>query len=270
MNGLFISYRRDESQDIVGRMYDWLINKIPAKSVFLDVDSIPGGSDFRAAIESFVAASGVMLVVIGQKWLDLRDASGQRRLDNTRDPVRAEIEAAIRHGVQIIPILVHGASMPSESTLPAELASLSFRNALPVRSGPDFSRDMERVLGTALPHLNAPTSIAPQSAPPAANLPYGSSPGAQPIAAPYTPAVSYVPPYSAPIRYSKRRSRRGGLTVTVIGALILLLAAINHFVIRVVPYPEVVGGHASTLLAAIGIIVLSIGGLMLIQSWSRA
>lgn len=267
MNGLFISYRRDESQDIVGRMYDWLINKIPAKSVFLDVDSIPGGSDFRAAIESSVQASGVMLVVIGQKWLDLRDASGQRRLDNTRDPVRMEIEAAIRHGVHIIPILVHGASMPSESALPADVASLSYRNALPVRSGPDFSRDMERVLGTALPHLNAPNPISPQLSPPAASLPYTSSTGAQPIGGYPAYAYSATPPSYAP---AKRRSRAGGIAVTIIGALILLLAAINHFVIRVVPYPEVVGGHASTLLAAIGVIVLLLGGVMLVRNRARA
>jgi pterin-4a-carbinolamine dehydratase len=59
-----------------------------------------------------------MLVVIGPQWLFLQDAHGRRRIDNEDDWVRAEILAAIKPGRTAIPVLVLGASLPSEVALP--------------------------------------------------------------------------------------------------------------------------------------------------------
>lgn len=44
---IFISYRRCDSIDIVGRIYDRLVAHFGANSVFKDVDSIPFGVNFR-------------------------------------------------------------------------------------------------------------------------------------------------------------------------------------------------------------------------------
>jgi hypothetical protein len=63
MGALFICYRRSDS-DIVGRIHDHLTDKLPSSQLFRDVDSIPPGDDFRAAIESYIRKSDVILVVI--------------------------------------------------------------------------------------------------------------------------------------------------------------------------------------------------------------
>jgi hypothetical protein len=44
---IFISYRRDDSVDITGRIYDRLVQHFSRDTVFKDVDSIPLGIDFR-------------------------------------------------------------------------------------------------------------------------------------------------------------------------------------------------------------------------------
>ena len=46
MGRIFISYRRSDSQDIVGRIYDRLIAVFPGDSVFRDTYSIPPGASF--------------------------------------------------------------------------------------------------------------------------------------------------------------------------------------------------------------------------------
>src|SRR5262249_34045163 len=72
----------------------------------------------------------VLLALIGPGWLDARDASGQRRLDNPLDFVRLEIEAALRRNIRVIPVLLDGAGLPHEDSLPAALQPLTRRQAL--------------------------------------------------------------------------------------------------------------------------------------------
>jgi len=142
---VFISYRREDSIDVSSRIYDWLASRLPEDSVFIDVDSIQAGTDFREALAKTLDQTGVMLAVVGQKWLDVTDKSGRRRLDNPEDFVRIEIETAMQRRIPVVPILVQGAEMPSAHQLPESLAPFAYRNALLVRPNPDFTRDMERV-----------------------------------------------------------------------------------------------------------------------------
>jgi hypothetical protein len=43
--------------------------------------------------------------------------------------VRLEIEAALKRGIPVIPVLVQGAAMPSHDELPPEIRNFTFRNA---------------------------------------------------------------------------------------------------------------------------------------------
>ena len=103
---VFISYRRDDSADVAGRIDDRLAAHFGRENVFKDVDSIPPGVDFRKHLHAAVSGCDLALVVIGRDWLDARDEEGNRRLDDEADFVRIEIEAALGRGIPVVPALV--------------------------------------------------------------------------------------------------------------------------------------------------------------------
>ena len=137
---IFISYRRADSTDVTGRIYDRLVGHFGAATIFKDVDSIPPGTDFKEHLQKAVGKCRIFLVVIGDKWLQ------KDRLEDPRDFVRIEIEAALNRNILVIPLLVGGAFMPAEENLPPSLGKLTYRNAMPIRSDPDFHRDMNRLI----------------------------------------------------------------------------------------------------------------------------
>ena len=129
-NAIFISYRRDDTEGEAGRLFDDLTRAFGADNVFMDVADIRPGVDFRTAIEDNVAHCGVLLAVVGPTWATIADPSGQRRLDNPTDFVALEIASALKREVPVIPVLVHGAHMPSHDQLPLSLESFSYRNSV--------------------------------------------------------------------------------------------------------------------------------------------
>ena len=148
---LFLSYRRDDSADVTGRIYDRLVQHFGKEQVFKDVDSIPFGVDFRAHLQSRVNECKILLVVIGDRWIAGKGTAS--RLHDQKDYVRIELEAALNKSIPVIPVLVRGASIPDESDLPPALGSLSYRNGLAVRPDPDFHRDMDRLIEGISSHL---------------------------------------------------------------------------------------------------------------------
>lgn len=147
MSKIFISYRRDDSADITGRIYDRLIQQFGRDAVFKDVDSIPFGVDFRSYLDAQVAKCEVFLAVIGRDWMKKRGSKGKSRLEDAGDFVRIEIESALKRHIPVIPVLVGGASIPPADRLPPSLQDLSFRHGIAVRPDPDFHRDMDRLIG---------------------------------------------------------------------------------------------------------------------------
>ncbi|NOY00283.1 MAG: FHA domain-containing protein [Verrucomicrobia bacterium] len=142
-----ISYRRKDSTDITGRIYDRLIANFGKKAVFKDVGSIPLGVHFAEHISATIKRSRVVIAVIGSEWWGSSDdTSCSRRLDDPKDFVRIEIESAIENNIPIIPLLVKGMHMPNETELPDSLKRLAFYNGIPVRIDPDFHRDMDTLI----------------------------------------------------------------------------------------------------------------------------
>jgi len=155
---IFISYRREDSIDATGRLADRLIAHFGRERVFVDVDSIPVGVDFRQFLATAVGRCRVLLAVIGDRWLTCSHEGGprkgQRRLDDPADFVRIEIEAALQRDISVIPVLVGSAHVPTPQALPPSLQELSYRNAADVRPGRDFNghvdhliRGLEQLLG---------------------------------------------------------------------------------------------------------------------------
>jgi TIR domain len=148
---IFISYRRADAGWPARWLADRLAGQFGAGVVFQDVDSIRPGDDFAAAIEEAVGACAVLLAVIGPQWLVAEGDAG-RRLDDPQDWVRLEIEAAIRRGVRIVPVLVDGARMPAAAELPPSLRDLVRRQAVPLSPASLDIRRLVSVLETALEH----------------------------------------------------------------------------------------------------------------------
>ena len=146
MNTIFISYRRDDSQLSCDRIYGYLGPIFGVRQVFRDVNTIPGGVDFRTLIDQGLSRCKVALVVVGPHWLTIADASGRRRLDDPNDFVRLEVETALSRNIPVIPLLVQGAPPLRADELPLSLRQLAFQNTRYVRADPDFARDMQLVM----------------------------------------------------------------------------------------------------------------------------
>jgi hypothetical protein len=144
--GIFLSYRRDDSRESVGRIHDHLCQAFDPARIFLDVERQAPGADYRAVIGRALDQAEVVLVVIGPAWLTLAGADGRRRIDDAEDMVRLEVEMALARDQNVVPLLVQGATMPSAAQLPAALGPLAYLNALPVRPDPDFHADVLRLV----------------------------------------------------------------------------------------------------------------------------
>lgn len=152
MDGIFISYRRDDSAGYAGRLYDRLAAHFGAGQVFMDVAGIELGTDFVTAIEQAVGSCKVLIVVIGDEWLSTTDAAGRRRLDDPHDFVRLETGVALEREIRVVPVLVGGALMPRGDELPADLKALARRQAIEIshKQWEASTQELIRALDTML------------------------------------------------------------------------------------------------------------------------
>lgn len=165
MGIVFISYRRDDTAGEARALYNDLAKLLGEERVFMDVDDIALGLDFREVLRQRLNDCQVMLALIGRGWLDARDETGARRLDQPGDFVRLEIATALERGIPVTPVLLKEARAPHDDDLPAELKGLAFRNGFPIRHETWASnvQELVRRLGLAPP--------APVPARPASRLP---------------------------------------------------------------------------------------------------
>ncbi|HEV2958025.1 MAG TPA: ABC transporter substrate-binding protein [Xanthobacteraceae bacterium] len=161
MPKLILSYRRSDSAGIAGRIFDRLSSRYGHDSVFMDVDNIPFGIDFRQYIREALAECDALIVVVGPRWVGERPDGSSRIRDET-DPVRVEVETALERGIPIVPVLVDGAVMPKASDLPDSLGDFSFRNAAEVDTGRDFHPHLDRLI-RSLDRLLQHAAPRPQS-----------------------------------------------------------------------------------------------------------
>src|SRR6059058_4543571 len=140
-----ISYRRDDSSPVTGRLYDRLQAKFGPQNVFMDIDSIRPGVDFREQINDTISRADAVVAVIGRRWLG-EQPDGSRRIDDPNDFVRLEIASALKCKIPVIPVLVDDAPMPKQEKLPPDIEPLVYRQALPLASGLDFHQHTERLI----------------------------------------------------------------------------------------------------------------------------
>lgn len=155
MRAIFISYRREDAEGQAGRLYDDLVEFFGEGKVFMDVVDIEPGRDFRQVIEEQVASCGVLLAMIGRDWLDVKDRTGRRRLEDPMDFVRLETASALKRDIPVIPILVRGAGLPQAEQLPADLADLVYRNAVEL-SHARWDSDVQVLIKALRPYVDHP------------------------------------------------------------------------------------------------------------------
>ena len=143
---IFISYRRHDSKYQARMIHEAFAKEVSRENVFMDVDSIPPGANFRKLLRDWVAQCDVLLALIGPDWTDATDPStGKRRLENPSDFVRIEIGEALARDIPVAPILLDGAPMPDADQLPSDLKELCDRQAefIDYRT---FDTDVQRLI----------------------------------------------------------------------------------------------------------------------------
>ncbi|MGI8683923.1 MAG: toll/interleukin-1 receptor domain-containing protein [Acidimicrobiales bacterium] len=199
---MFISYRRQDSRGSAGRLYDDLSERYGPDLVFRDLDAIAPGAIFADVIKGAITGCAASIVVIGNTWVDAPDAGGRRRIDDPGDLVRVEVAAMLAGNKVVIPVLVEDATMPAAADLPADLAPLTMRNALPV-SDQRWTYDMSRLFAQLDPLLGHAQTTDP--------VDRKAAPAAVPVAKPRALPRRLVLPVLAVI----------ALVVVLVGASVL-------------------------------------------------
>lgn len=133
MSGVFLSYRRADTLQWAGRLFDHLSKSFGKSQVFMDIEGgIPRGADFEQTLERALAGCDALLALIGPAWLTCTRSDNHRRLDVEDDWVRNEIRSALRRGVVVMPVLLGGAHRPAEADLPEDLHLLCKRQTAEV------------------------------------------------------------------------------------------------------------------------------------------
>ena len=148
MSRIFISYRRDDTTAAAcaGRLYDRLTERFGKQNIFMDIDTLKAGTDFVEFINKKVGECDVLIAMIGEQWLELRDEQGNRRLDNPEDWVRLEIATALkREKILVVPAMVYGAVLPRSKDLPRPLKKLARRQALEI-THKNFHHDVDSLI----------------------------------------------------------------------------------------------------------------------------
>src|SRR5262252_2244864 len=183
MNGIFISYRRDDAAGYAGRLYDRLAAHFGTDRVFMDVQGIEPGVDFVEAIERALRSCEILIVLMGKDWL-AADSAGRRRLDDPTDFVRLETVAALNRGIRVVPVLVEGVLMPRAEQLPADLLPLVRRQAVELshKQWDATSAELIRTLEKILDRDKARAAAGPAARPSAEGRSRESVPAIEPAA----------------------------------------------------------------------------------------
>jgi formylglycine-generating enzyme required for sulfatase activity len=145
MARVFISYRRDDTGGYSLLLFDRLARVFGRNQILMDIDSMEPGKDFVEVIHKAVSGCDALLALIGKQWLTLLDEAGRRRIDVPEDFVRLEITTALERDIRVIPVLVHGAPMPTSDELPETLKPLTRQPAVAL-SDERIDYDLQRLV----------------------------------------------------------------------------------------------------------------------------
>jgi hypothetical protein len=220
MPRITISYRREDSLDITGRIFDRLAGHFGHEAVFRDIDSIPLGADFRRHIERVLDESDIILAIVGPRWIG--PGNEYPRLASPADPVRLEIETALRKEKPLIPVLVSRAVMPRTDVLPDSLHDFVYRHAVQVDSGQDFDVHVGRLIRAIERLLRIDEERTADEAVQGAIAAIKAAPPLEPTSKAEPSVDPAVPPIGRPVIRAQ-----GGHTVRWVLGLVVILGIIG-------------------------------------------
>lgn len=154
---LFVSYRIDDSVYAAAAIADRLVQAFGSRNVFRDRDSLALGTVYPKKIRRALEQCDTVLAVLGPSWLDIRDGSGHRRLDDPQDWVRTELRMAFERDIPVVPVLLDNTPLPDRSRLPADIRALSLSTFWQVRHQ-SFESDVRGLVDGLARDGNQPSS----------------------------------------------------------------------------------------------------------------
>ena len=143
---IFISYRTADGVDKATALARDLGEVFGDAAVFLDKDDLRGGSAWRNEIHRALDARPVLLLLVTPQLISAVDSHGLPRLAGADDPVRQELEIALKAGARVIPVLCDGLNeAPDASSLPPpfdRIGELTWRHLRAY----DWEHDIERLI----------------------------------------------------------------------------------------------------------------------------
>jgi hypothetical protein len=121
---VFVAYRRANAPGHAGRLGDRLIKHFGPGQIFKDIESLKLGETFADVIREKLQRAFVMVVIMGPGW------HSDPRLHEPEDLHREEIRTALERGIQVVPVLVNGATMPHATDLPEDVRPLVSRHGI--------------------------------------------------------------------------------------------------------------------------------------------
>ena len=161
---IIVSYRRTDAA-MAGRIFDRLVQRFGKKSLFIDIDNIPFGGDFRRHIDDALKSSDLLIALVGPRWAggEGKDAKITREADPVRGGDRDRPQAE-HHGS--FPCCSTRRGCPSRRSFPKASASSLIAMRPRSKSGRDFDihvdrliKAVEQILGSkAAPEVQAATT----------------------------------------------------------------------------------------------------------------
>jgi MinD-like ATPase involved in chromosome partitioning or flagellar assembly len=126
-NGVFISYPR-RAAGIAEQLGDRLERILPRHvEVHTGLSDVPAGANISASLADAIEQSLLALILIDTEWLaDVQEEGSW---------IRLEAEFALGAGLNVIPVLLPGAAMPSLTELPTSLSQLAHTQAFVLEAG---------------------------------------------------------------------------------------------------------------------------------------
>ena len=77
---IFINYRRADSRYQVDRLYDELSRYLEEadQQLYMDIEATPLGVDYINYIQKKITEADVFLAVIGDEWLEIKEANSNK------------------------------------------------------------------------------------------------------------------------------------------------------------------------------------------------